>query len=225
MDLKFGYSTTKGHYIGFKVTVVIEEDSICSVSILIHSGAKNDAVIFDETLTELKRRRILKKGQEILFNKGYFSIDNYIKGINEYNIVPIIFPKHYFSMSKLQGRMSTRLDIFHNKNTLKDSKKLYLKLTTRLYECLENWKDLKPIRGLIEDFFKVGKDAFGLGKFHSYTPNSMKRNIILCLLLTTLVVQQGFNTKTKLQQLAEGRIDTNTIPQFNIRLLLIWMAM
>ena len=57
MDLKFGYSTTKGHYIGFKVTVVIEEDSICPVSILIHSGEKNDAVIFDETLTELKRRR------------------------------------------------------------------------------------------------------------------------------------------------------------------------
>ena len=39
----------------------------------------------------------------------------------------------------------------------------------------------------------------------------MNRNIILCLLLTTLVVQQGFNTKTKLQQLAEGRIDTNTL--------------
>ena len=73
--------------------------------------------------------------------------------------------------------MSTRLDIFKDKNTLKASKKLYLELTTKLYKYLENWKDLKPIRGIIEDFFKVGKDAFGLGKFHSYTQKSMRKNI------------------------------------------------
>ena len=29
-----------------------------------------------------------------------------------------------------------------------------------LYQELQNWKDLKPIRGIIEDFFKVAKDAF-----------------------------------------------------------------
>ena len=107
--------------------------------------------------------------------------------------------------------MSTRLDIFKDKNTLEAAKKLYLELTTKLYKYLENWKDLKPIRGIIEDFFKVGKDAFGLGKFHSYTQKSMRKNIYLCILLTAIVVQQGFNTKTKLQQLAEGRIDKKPI--------------
>ena len=35
----------------------------------------------------------------------------------------------------------------------------------------------------------------------------MHKNIYLCLLLTALVVQNGYNTKTKLQQLAEGIID------------------
>ena len=39
----------------------------------------------------------------------------------------------------------------------------------------------------------------------------MRRNIYLCILLSTLVIQQGFNTKTKLQQLAEGRIDLEPI--------------
>jgi len=107
--------------------------------------------------------------------------------------------------------MSTRLDIFKDKSTLEAAKKLYLELTTKLYKYLENWKDLKPIRGIIEDFFKVGKDAFGLGKFHSYTQKSMRKNIYLCILLTAIVVQQGFNTKTKLQQLAEGRIDKKPI--------------
>ena len=41
----------------------------------------------------------------------------------------------------------------------------------------------------------------------------MRRNIYLCILLSTLVIQQGFDTKTKLQQLAEGRIDLEPIKQ------------
>ena len=33
----------------------------------------------------------------------------------------------------------------------------------------------------------------------------MYKNIYLCLLLTAIVVQTGFKTKTQLQQLAEGK--------------------
>ena len=65
---------------------------------------------------------------------------------------------------------------------------------------------------IIEDFFKVAKDAFGLGEFHSYTVESMSRKIYLCLLLTTLIVQQGYKTKTQLQRLAEGNVVQNTPP-------------
>lgn len=71
-------------------------------------------------------------------------------------------------------------------------------------------KDYKPVRGIIEDFFKVAKDAFGLGKFHSYTVDSMSKNIYFCLLLTTIVVQQGYKTKTKLQRLAESNVVQDT---------------
>ena len=35
----------------------------------------------------------------------------------------------------------------------------------------------------------------------------MYKNIYLCLLLTAIVVQTGFKTKTQLQQLAEGKIE------------------
>ena len=75
--------------------------------------------------------------------------------------------------------MSTTLNIFHDKNTFEEEKNLFLKLTAILYEKLEYWQDLKPIRGLIEDFFKVCKDAFGLGEFHPYTQSSKRRNIYL----------------------------------------------
>ena len=35
----------------------------------------------------------------------------------------------------------------------------------------------------------------------------MVKNILLSLLLTTLVIQQGFQTKTQLQRLSEGYLD------------------
>ena len=46
-----------------------------------------------------------------------------------------------------------------------------------------------------------------MGEFHSYTDKSMTKDILLTLLLTTIVVQMGFKTKTQLQRLNEGYID------------------
>ena len=50
-----GFSTTKGHFIGFKVTVVLNEKTMAPVSILIHSGAPNDSKFFDEVLQDLQK--------------------------------------------------------------------------------------------------------------------------------------------------------------------------
>ena len=86
-------------------------------------------------------------------------------------------------MSKLQGRMSTKLDIFKDKTTLNENKQLFLRLTTELYKNIENWKKLKPIRELIEDFFKVAKDAFGLGVFHSYTQKINEEKHLFMLII------------------------------------------
>ena len=38
----------------------------------------------------------------------------------------------------------------------------------------------------------------------------MSRKIYLCLLLTALIVQQGYKTKTQLQRLAEGNVVQDT---------------
>ena len=47
------------------------------VSILIHSGAPNDAKLFDEIMENLQKRRIIEKGDIIIFDKGYYSYKNY----------------------------------------------------------------------------------------------------------------------------------------------------
>ena len=62
MNLKWSYSSSKGFYIGFKATVVLDFDNMNSVCILIHSGAPGDAKLFDEIMENLQKRRIIEKG-------------------------------------------------------------------------------------------------------------------------------------------------------------------
>ena len=210
LNLKWGHSETKGSFIGFKVTVTLNKDTLMPVSILIHSGTPYDSRLFEEILKKLSTRRIIKKGDVILFDRGYYAYKNYVLGIVKYKIVPVIFPRSNFNINKLKGMMSYPLDIYHENKDTELLKNKFNALCSKLYDLLENWDDLKPERGIIEDFFKVAKDAFGLGKFHSYTVESMSRNIYLCLLLTSLVVQQGYKTKTALQRLAEGDVTQDT---------------
>ena len=61
LKLDMSYSSNTGFYIGFKVTVVLEKDTLCPISVIIHSGAKNDSKIYEEVLQELKRMRLLRK--------------------------------------------------------------------------------------------------------------------------------------------------------------------
>ena len=56
LNLKWSYSSSKGYYIGFKATVVLDYDSMNPVCILIHSGAPNDAKLFEEILENLQKR-------------------------------------------------------------------------------------------------------------------------------------------------------------------------
>ena len=210
LRLKFGYSNSNGYFVGYKVTMVLEKKTRTPVSILIHPGAPSDSKIFDEVFKELKRRRLIKPKDLIYFDRGYFSYENYKIGINKYKIIPAIFPKEIFNINKFQDQMSYSLMIYKNKNNIEENKKLTNHLQRLLLIKLENWKEYKPVRGIIEDFFKAAKGAFGLGKFHSFTDKSMYKNIYLCLLLTTIVVQTGFKTKTQLQRLAEGNVVQDT---------------
>ena len=154
LNLKWGFSTTKGTFIGFKVTVVLNEKTMAPVSILIHSGALNDSKIFDEVLQDLQKRRIIKRKDLILFDRGYYGYKNYQIGINKYKIVPTIFPKESFKEEKLKEQMPYPMEVFSETKRAKELKKDIDSIALILYEKLRNWKELKPIRGIIEDFFQ-----------------------------------------------------------------------
>ena len=141
LNLKWSYSTTKGSFIGFKVTVVINKATLSPVSVLIHSGAPNDAKIFDEVLKEFRRRRIIKDKDIILFDRGYFAYKNYQIGINKYKIIPVIFPKSIFSIDKLKGQMSYPMEVFSENKWAKELKKDIDSIASILYENYEIGKN------------------------------------------------------------------------------------
>ena len=127
------------------------------VSIFIHPGAPSDARIFEGILKELKRRRLIKKGDIIYFDRGYFSHKNYQIAINIYRIIPIIFPKSNYDINKIKDTMSLPLDSYKDMSTFEKTKNEIADLVNQTVELLTNWKDLKPDRGIIEDFFKAAK--------------------------------------------------------------------
>ena len=54
MDLKWSYSSSKGHYIGYKVTIVLEKNSLTPALILIHKGSPHDTKIYKRSTGKSK---------------------------------------------------------------------------------------------------------------------------------------------------------------------------
>jgi hypothetical protein len=202
-DLKWSHASSYGYYIGFKATIVIEHESALPVAILIHSGAPHDSKIFNEIMKELHRRRIIQKRDILIFDRGYYSYKNYQIGISKYKIVPLIFPKENFKIQKLKDSLTYPLKVFNDKKKENKIKKLYNNLKKILIQKIENWKRYKPIRGKIEDFFKLCKSGLSLKKLHKYTPQSAKTTTIITVFLAGIIVTLGYNTKTALQKLSE----------------------
>jgi len=204
LNLKWSYSSSKGFYIGFKATVVLDFDSMNPVCILIHSGAPGDAKLFDEIMENLQKRRIIEKGDTLIFDKGYYSYENYQIGISNYKIVPFIFPRDNFKRNKLNDQLSYPLKAFKKTKKIISEKRFYDNLKHELFKKLDDWKKFKPIRGKIEDFFKLLKQGLNMREIHKYTPKSVAKTVYLNVFLGALIISQGYYSKTAIQQLSEN---------------------
>lgn len=203
IGLKWAYSKSKGYYIGFKATLMLDHDSAKPVCLIIHNGSPNDTKIFDEILQKAIKSRVIQQGDVIIFDKGYYSYKNYVKGILDYKIVPFIFPKEKFNHQKLETELNYPLEVFNPKTNTRKEMLKFQALKKSLFEKLNNWKKYKPIRGKIEDFFKLCKEGLSMKKIHRYTMESVFKHTILNVFLAGLITALGYNTKTDLQRLSE----------------------
>ena len=196
---KWGYST-KGLFVGMKLTLVLEYPSLRPLLFLLHPANRHDAKIFQEVMDELKRRRIVRRGDIVIMDKGFYAYRNYLVGINEYRIVPLIFPRSNFNIGRLDGILSYPLSIFGSKMLEKEIRR-FKALKAKLMNLLRRWEHFKAVRSVIEDVFKLAK-SFGLRRLHRYTGRSCEF-ATLNVLLVGVVVALGFREKRVLQRLAE----------------------
>jgi hypothetical protein len=189
-DYKRCYSTNIGHYAGFKMTIAIEQRTCKPLAILMHQGCPNDSKIFDDMLFELQKRRILRIGQLILADRGFYSLNNYSIGINKYKIVPLLFPKKKPSLITLIMRLQDPLDAFKDE---KCQKGIYHYLREKLIHLLPKWEDFRRSRWKIEKVFDFLKNELKLKNIHAYTKNSVYKHVYLNVLLMGILISKGYN--------------------------------
>lgn len=83
-------------------------------------------------------------------------------------------------------------------------KHFYNNLKHELFKKLGQWKKFKPIRGKMEDFFKLLKQGLNMNPIHKYTPKSVKKTVYLNVFLGSLIISRGFYSKTATWQLSEN---------------------
>ena len=74
---------------------------------------------------------------------------------------------------------------------------------SKFKKSITHWKKFKKIRGKIENFFKLTKKGLKNNKFHKYTKESVSKTTYLLVLLTGLIITQGYNDSTSIQKLSE----------------------
>ena len=184
-----------------KLTLVLEHHSLKPLLFLLHPANRHEAKIFQEVMKELKRRKIIRRGDVIIMDRGFYAYKNYLVGISEYRIVPVIFPRSNFDIQRLDGMLSYPLSIFNSKS-LNEERRRFKALKAKLMNLLQRWHEFKPVRSAIEDVFKLAK-SFGLRNLHRYTRRSVYKFVAVNVLLVGVVVAMGFREKKVLQRLAE----------------------
>jgi len=203
-DFKWGHSTHRGYFIGMKLSLALEYPSLKPLAFIINEANVSEYTVYPQILEELHRRRKIRAGDILYFDKGYYSYENYVIGIAKFKIVPVIFPKINCNFNKLFDMLSYPLNIFDSKRNTEKEKKLYKKLVAKFKSLIDNWGGLRPIRSFIEDVFKVAKKACNMENLHRYTMRSVKKYCSLAVFLTGAVIAFSISDRKMLQSLAES---------------------
>lgn len=92
-DYARGRGTAIGYYIGYKITAFLDYKTKMPVYFMIEIGSPSDTKMVGKILPILRRNKIIRRGDRILFDRGYYSYDNYKLALQKYNVIPLILIK------------------------------------------------------------------------------------------------------------------------------------
>ena len=195
---RWGFST-KGFFLGMKMMILIDYETLTPLFFHVYPANVHESKIYPLILEMLKRKRLIRFGDTIIMDRGFYAYKNYLIGIR-YGVVPLIIPRKNFRFERLEGLISYPLFIFNSKNVERE-KRRYKKLVKRMFKGLN--EDLKKLRSIIEDVIKLGKEAFSLKQLHCYSFEPVKKKCSLSVLLTGMTIKLGFREKKLIQRLSE----------------------
>lgn len=120
-DYAWAWGTSIGFYIGYKVTLVLDYDTKIPVYFTIDRGSPNDTTMVEKILPVLQKKQIIRKGDRILMDRGYYSYNNYKIALQKFHIIPLILTRKNFNKLKLENILDFPLHLFHAKSNLKKS--------------------------------------------------------------------------------------------------------
>jgi len=183
-----------------KLTFAIDKKTLRPLAFMIHPGCPSDIVIFSEILDNLKRRRILRKMDKILLDRGYYSYDNYAMAIQKYQVIPLIIPKKGFWIRKVEKLVHISLFWFQTK----DGREKARELSVAIAEFKREIKDTQKLaieRGIIEEVFKCAKIILPFDELHKYTKKSLEKAVALNVLLLGLIITWKVRGKEDLHRM------------------------
>jgi hypothetical protein len=147
---KWAYSKFKGYYICMKLAFAMEYPSLKPLAFLVFPSGPRDLKIFDKIVTELIRRRKLRKGDYSLLDRGFCAYRHYTDGSLKYGIVPLIFLRKKFKLEKVLNRIQLTLNFFNDSpRRVKDKIRQLKAVLVEFKQYILNWEHFKPKRSLI----------------------------------------------------------------------------
>ena len=167
-----------------KLTLALDHKTLKPLAFLINEANIAEPKIYPQILKELKRRRILKPGDVVYADSGYYSYENYVISIREFRIIPLIFPRKNCNFKKLFNMLRYPLEIFDSRRNNKTEIKIFKERTTKFEELISKWKEFRSLRSIIEDIFKLAKKTYSMEDLHRYTRSSVQKYCSLAVLLS-----------------------------------------
>ncbi|AKB50683.1 hypothetical protein MSBRW_1430 [Methanosarcina barkeri str. Wiesmoor] len=202
-EYKWGHSTHRGFFIGMKLTLALDSQTLKPLAFLINEANVAEPKIYPEILKELKRKRIIKAGDVIYADRGYYSCENYVISVRNFKVVPLIFPRKNCNFKKLFNMFRYPLKIFDLRRNTEKEIKFYKEIIAKFKELISKWKELRSVRSIIEDVFKIAKKAYSMENLHRYTRSSVQKYCSLAVLLVGVTVNYGINERKELQAFSE----------------------
>lgn len=142
-DYAWAWGTSIGFYIGYKITLVLDYKSKMPVYFIIDRGSPNDTTMVSKILPILQKKKIIRKGDCILMDRGYYSYENYKIALQKFHVIPLILTRSKFNKEKLESMLTYPLHLFHAKSNLKRVKKTYKKLVDEFLQKIDERDKIK----------------------------------------------------------------------------------